>query len=146
MEPFYHPIHSIANRAVAFQRPEIATRGDCRWKHHMTIQPYWSGATWVFDDPQVGLRAEPFVAGVPDMIDRLLERAGLPPRERFLLIFSAQPFPGHQAELEWVREEDGGNWYRSDGMEGWLCPALFKYFQSAPARIYCQIRPGSAHQ
>jgi hypothetical protein len=62
------------------------------------------------------------------------------PRERFLLIFSAQPFPGHQAELEWVREEDGGNWYRSEGMEAWLCPALFKYFKSAPARIYCQIK------
>jgi hypothetical protein len=45
----------------------------------MAIQPYWNGATWVFDDPHVGLRAEPFVAGVPDMIDRLLERAGLPP-------------------------------------------------------------------
>ncbi len=86
----------------------------------MTIQPYWSGATWVFDDPQVGLRAEPFVAGVPGMI--------------------AQPFPGHQAELEWVREEDGGNWYRSEGLEGWLCPALFKYFQSAPVRIYYGAR------
>ena len=106
----------------------------------MTIQPYWDGATWVFDDPQVGLQREPFVAGVPEIIDRFLERAGLPPRARFLLIFSARPFPGHHAELEWVREEVGGNWYRWDGSEGWLCPALFKYFPSAQPRIYCKIK------
>ena len=36
-----------------------------------------------------------------------------------------------------------GNWYRlNDGPagkranEGWLCPALFQYFNSAPDRIY----------
>jgi hypothetical protein len=23
-------------------------------------------------------------------------------------------------------------------MEGWLCPALFKYFDAAPMRIYAQ--------
>jgi hypothetical protein len=26
-------------------------------------------------------------------------------------------------------------------MEGWLCPALFKYFDSAPKKIYAQFRP-----
>ncbi len=40
----------------------------------MTIQPYWNGATWVFDDPHVGLRAEPFVAGVPGMIAQPFSR------------------------------------------------------------------------
>jgi hypothetical protein len=29
-------------------------------------------------------------------------------------------------------------------MEGWLCPALFKYFDSAPKKIYAQFRSKSA--
>jgi len=105
-----------------------------------TIKPYWNGGAWVFDDPRADLEGEPFVSGVPEMIDRLLERTGLPRRTQFLLVFSEHPFPGHQAVLEWVREELGGNWYRWGGMEGWLCPALFRYFSKAPQRIYCQVK------
>ena len=26
------------------------------------------------------------------------------------------------------------------GMQGWLCPALFKYFDAAPQRIYAQFK------
>jgi hypothetical protein len=26
------------------------------------------------------------------------------------------------------------------GMEGWLCPALLKYFDKAPKKIYVQIK------
>ena len=29
------------------------------------IAPYRQAATWVFDDPAVGLKAEPFVSGTP---------------------------------------------------------------------------------
>ena len=44
------------------------------------------------------------------------------------------------------RADSGGTWYYSEalGMEGWLCPALFKYFETAPARIYAQFRPKAA--
>ena len=40
--------------------------------------------------------------------------------------------------MAWKREEHNGNWYYSEalGMEGWLCPVLLKYFESAPPRIY----------
>lgn len=101
------------------------------------ISPYWLHDTWVFDDPATGLVQEPFVAGVPVMIDDLV--ADIPDaRSGFRLLFSALPFPGYQRKLEWVREEMGGNWYRSEEppMEGWLCPALFRYFESAPAELY----------
>ena len=39
----------------------------------MAIAPYWVDdlAAWVFDDPKVGLVQEPFVSGVPEMIDFL---------------------------------------------------------------------------
>jgi len=46
--------------------------------------------------------------------------------------------------FEWRhREEYGGNWYYSKDldMEGWLCPALFKYFDNAPEKIYTQFKP-----
>jgi NAD(P)-dependent dehydrogenase (short-subunit alcohol dehydrogenase family) len=42
--------------------------------------------------------------------------------------------------LSWIKEEYGGNWYcwEQKNMEGWLCPALFKYFQKSPNKIYCK--------
>jgi hypothetical protein len=103
----------------------------------LTICPYRWNNTWVFDDPAVGLVREPFVAGMPEMIDLLVR--DIPDAARgFRALFSTGPFPGSQAGLEWVREEADGNWYRwaERGMEGWLCPALFKYFEKAPARLY----------
>ena len=78
----------------------------------MTIAPYWDEdtGTWVYDDPRFEVVAEPFVAGVPDMINWLVQdipnaRAG------FRLTFSKDPFPGYQKRLDWVRKEDTGNWY-----------------------------------
>lgn len=38
----------------------------------LIIAPYRYEGTWVFDDPNVGLVREPFVAGVPEMIDHLV--------------------------------------------------------------------------
>jgi hypothetical protein len=34
------------------------------------IKPYQWNGMWVFDDPAVGLVREPFVAGVPQMIEQ----------------------------------------------------------------------------
>lgn len=101
------------------------------------IVPYKHEGMWVFDDPLVGLSREPFIAGIDTMIDRLV--AAIPNAEKgFRLLFSAAPFPGCTVELSWRREEYGGNWYYSPqfDMEGWLCPALFKYFDKAPAKLY----------
>ncbi len=101
------------------------------------IATYWHAGTWVFDDPDRGLDKEPFVEGIPQMINDLVQ--DIPnPREGFRLLFSTAPFPGYQRRLEWVREEMGGNWYRADEppMEGWLCPALFKFFEAAPQEIF----------
>ena len=59
-------------------------------------------------------------------------------RNGFTMYFSASPFPGFQKKIDWVREDSGGNWYRMDDpqVEGWLCPALFKYFNRAPDSLY----------
>ena len=108
----------------------------------IVIAPYWYKGTWVFDDPEVGLVREPFVSGVPEMINELVE--DIPDaRDGFRMTFSGGRFPDFQRELTWVREEDGGHWYRSEEppMEGWLCPALFKYFDEAPAKLYVRADP-----
>lgn len=39
----------------------------------MIIAPYKHAGTWVFDDDRMGLVREPFVAGVPEMIDVLVK-------------------------------------------------------------------------
>ena len=106
------------------------------------IAPYKYEGLWVFDDPQVGLVREPFVSGIDVMLDRLT--ADIPNAEKgFRLIFSEKPFPGAQVKLEWRRSECEGNWYYSPefDMEGWLCPALFKYFPEAPRTLYGRAEP-----
>lgn len=103
----------------------------------MVIFPYRHGGTWVFDDSRTGLVQEPFVSGIPQMIDHLVK--GIPDAGKgFRLLFSPSPFPGYTMKLILRRAEGGGNWYYSEelNMEGWLCPALFKYFKNAPQEIY----------
>lgn len=105
----------------------------------MVISPYRHAGTWVFDDPSVGLRQEPFVAGIPEMIDEMVK--GIPNADQgFRLIFSTQPFPGYTQKLVWRRGDRAGNWYYSEQYrkEGWLCPGLFKYYRDAPNEIYAK--------
>jgi hypothetical protein len=107
------------------------------------IRPYRYSALWVFDDPDKGLLREPFVAGTDILIDRATEH--IPNADDgFTLIFSAQPFPGHQYRLEHRRRAvDSGAWYYSPEfeLEGWLCPALFHYFEEAPDEIFIKVEP-----
>ena len=101
------------------------------------IAPYRYEGQWVFDDSAVGLSKEPFVFGIDTMLDRLT--AEIPDADHgFVLLFSAHPFPNYTVELQWHREEYGGNWYFSPqfDIEGWLCPALCQYFETAPERLY----------
>lgn len=112
----------------------------------MVLRPYRWGKMWVFDDAAVGLTKEPFVSGVPEIIDDLLFQHSIDGDDGFYLTFSATPFPGFQRVLDWVEADKGGNWYEcrnSDGemTEGWLCPALFKYYDKAPQKLYAQVMP-----
>jgi len=106
------------------------------------IKPYrWQGM-WVFDDPAVGLIREPFVGGADTIID--VATSDIPNAEQgFLAVFSAIYFPGSQIALDWVRQDGSGNVYRWEekGMEGWLCPALLKYIDPPPERLYVQVKP-----
>jgi hypothetical protein len=105
----------------------------------LVIAPYWEEdvGTWVFDDRSVGLEKEPFVEGIPQMIDKMV--AKIPNAHKgFRLLFSAKPFPGYQVAVDRQEPEYGGYWYSDieTSSRGWLCPALFRYFDEAPERIY----------
>ena len=96
---------------------------------------------WVFDDTRAGLVQEPFVEGAAAIIDLAVE--GIPNAAAgFLMLFSSTAFPGHQFHLTWRRADSGGNYYysHSHGIEGWLCPALLRYFDHAPAELYFQVK------
>jgi hypothetical protein len=73
------------------------------------------------------------------MIDAMVAR--IPNAEKgFRLLFSSAAFPGYQVKLERMRQEYEGTWYRwtETNAEGWLCPALFRYFPEAPAALYAK--------
>ena len=103
------------------------------------IQPYMYSGTWVFDDKQHGLVKEPFVSGIPQIINQAVK--GIKnAASGFRLLFSDKRFPGASIVLNRLNLESGGCWYALDGTDkkGWLCPAMFHYFDSPPEQIFCQ--------
>ena len=128
-----------------------------------TLYPYLivrgDDATWVFDDPTKQLKAEAFVLGMSEMISRIVATNRIPEAaDGFALTFGDEPMADADVELHWERkgriefEHQGkkhqilvGNWYSGmvagQPMEGWLCPALLKYFPEAPVNIYAKAAP-----
>jgi len=108
----------------------------------IVLQPYVDETGWwAFNDKRTGLVAEPFIAGMSKMIDVLVEN--IPDaKDGFNLIFSKTPFPKSR-QLKLMTEEDGGAWYRDveTRLGGWLCPALFLYFDTAPEQVYVAAHP-----
>ncbi len=111
---------------------------------------------WVFDDPQTHLKEEAFVMGMSEMITAMVEEKGIPDAGKgFSLTYSTVPFD-HDSDLTWQATADGsprdsesarsaGNWYAGEvageEMKGWLCPALFHYFETTPLKIYVRLDP-----
>lgn len=108
----------------------------------MIIKPFFKHGTWVFNDETVGLREEPFVAGFPKIIDEMVK--DIPnSHEGFVGTFSGTFFPDYTHIINHVKSDEYGvgNYYQLEGTEliGWLCPALFKYFDKAPECIYIKV-------
>lgn len=106
----------------------------------LTLYPYKFHCQWIFDDPSTNLLREVFVCGIDKMLDYLTEQI-FDRDNGIILFFSSFPFPGFKMKLDWIREEYGGNWYWCNQyhMEGWLCPALYKYFEIVPSNIYINV-------
>jgi hypothetical protein len=97
----------------------------------------------VFDDEWAGLVEEPVLSGADTFLTYLSK--GVPDAlQGSRLLFSSAPFPGYQASVEPVAgREMATNWYRSyqPALEGWPCPALFKYFDPAPPVVSVRADP-----
>jgi Family of unknown function (DUF6717) len=113
-----------------------------RLMHTLTLR--WELDTWVYDDPELGVYAEPFVLGADTMLTRLRAVQIAPGHDPFRIVFSSSAFPG-AIEAKRLDEEDGGVWYEAalgqDTMRGWLCSHFFDYFRTAPASVYVKAEP-----
>jgi len=106
-----------------------------------SISPFKFKGTWVFDAPNLGLDKEAFVQGA-DTIVETIGRGLRNPEDGFIVHFTDDDVSDvAHYRLTWIRGEFGGNWYMLDGygIHGWLCPALFKFFPSAPKHIYVWV-------
>lgn len=123
------------------------------------LRLYRGDGHWAFDDPAVGLRREPFIGWTNALIDLLVVDSGLDlamaRRRGFTLSFGDRPFDGAVHRFDWSRAGDGGGgggghfyrlaatregrgWAGCSSVEGWLCPALLRYFAVAPKRLYAK--------
>lgn len=102
-----------------------------------TIFPYKEQGQWMFDDEQKGLYKEAFVAGADDLLDKLCEGA-----EKCTAMFSSSSFPDHQISMILQHSDEEGSDYYCEKFDHnlWLCPALFKYFPTAPRAIFLKIK------
>jgi len=107
------------------------------------INPYLYSGVWVFDDPAKELDKEALIGGMPEIIELACQKLNIKnPEDGFVAVFSKDQFPGAIIKLNWIREEMSGNVYEwsEAKLEGWLCPALLKYFDKPPNAIYIQLK------
>ncbi len=121
------------------------------WTHILYLRYSKKYEEWVFDIPQAGITDEPFVEGIPEIIEYHLDKAGKLDLAQSVgvpvLFTGAAKKPtgfsvGTNITLNALKEEHGGCWYKDkvSGMEGWLCPNLYQYFATSPDRIHICIR------
>jgi hypothetical protein len=93
---------------------------------------------WSFDDKNVNLLAEPFVLGMPEIINELINDVNV---DKISMLFSLDEFPDITTTFSMTKEDMGGAWYRCEKTRrmGWLCPAVKKYFNTPPKKIYIKI-------
>lgn len=115
----------------------------------MTIETYRHAGTWCFTDEKRGLVHEPFVLGIPEIIDFMIEK--LPAKDKtgtYRILFSSAMFPNCKTRLKKEQHEYGGAWYnlqteQNKEFRGWLCPATLKFFADFPNEIFFHLEPRS---
>lgn len=98
------------------------------------IRPYRKAARWYFDDPSVGLEAEPLTDGVPELLDAW-------GRDRLTVWFHNGPVAGANHVLSFLYSDRGSSVYEVDAgiRTCMLCPALMKYFTDPPRTLFVRI-------
>ena len=108
----------------------------------MSLNLYKTGETWMFDDDTYGIKAEPFVLGMSEIISAYLSKG----KDRCTAIFSLNKFPLCDT-LDLTKEDSNGGWYVVSesnfptirGMKGWLCPVTRVYLDTIPQNVYYKI-------
>ena len=105
---------------------------------------------WVFDDPDVGLVQEPFVAGADEIMDKLTESYSESARKGFKL-FMREAIPEDVDDaIECIHSEliehgilGRSNYYQCEtlGKRIWLCPNLYRYITNTPQIIWFWAEP-----
>lgn len=100
---------------------------------------------WVFDYPSLGIIDEPFVEGIPQIIEHHLKKMNLlatARQEGFVVQFTVDGKLSHtDLKLE-LEEEDaeGGHFIdNSSGLRGWLCPDLRTFLGRVPEKLSVKI-------
>ena len=109
----------------------------------MSLNLYKTGNTWMFDDDTYGIKAEPFVLGMSEIITAYLPEG----KDKCTAIFSLNKFPTCDT-LDLMQEDSNGGWYvvkessseNITGMSGWLCPVTRVYLKAIPKNIYYKIQ------
>ena len=113
------------------------------------IMPYQWFGSWVFDDPEKGLMREPFVLGMGEMIDRITTEQGIGNSDDGFRLFFSRSMPTYTGvyHLKLMAEESGGGWYRNveTRLCGWLCPAMFLYFETLPEELFIYAEAMNDH-
>jgi len=106
----------------------------------MSIKIYRYCDTWAFTDISRDLQDEPFVCGIPEIIDYFIEKFSDSKKETHRIIFSARNFPLSHGKLVKEGMESGGAWYSYENRaKGWLCPATLKFFDQHPDELYVRF-------
>jgi hypothetical protein len=117
------------------------------------IEIYRHAGTWCFTDEERGLIHEPFVSGIPELIDDCINQLKEHEEKRYRITFGEKQFPGSAEYLRFHFEEYEGAWYSKQMTDnqidpnakiGWLCPATLKFFLYFPKKIYFSITPTSS--
>lgn len=84
----------------------------------MSITIYKHNGFWSFTDDERGLVHEPFVSGIPEIIDFFIEKYGDKDSGTHTILFSGRKFPGSQGCLFKTKNDyepdHGGAWYEYD--------------------------------
>lgn len=96
--------------------------------------------SWVVDDLTVGMKDEPLVAGIPEIIENFKATNKIKGKN-FSLRFSSENFEGQHLVLDKIGEQSTGCVYSYSNalLEGWICKCLYYYYTVAPEKLYVQL-------
>lgn len=116
------------------------------WMTLHELEVYPTGCGWAFDDPRREIVREPFVEGMPQIIDLLIEESSFP-RALFTLGICDQLYSGAQISLTYDRSEAGGAWYTCPqyDLSGWFSHRLYDYYDAPPQTLYLATKVKGAY-